>query len=159
MSLDPKARLVEERNIADNSAQSLPLDQLSRWDTCQSSHRFMAFSGKQLVAYKLLFLRPEVIDTFTCRGLDVALSTGLSSLWESQREKKQFWISSTPKEVARGCFIWMLKYSSLEFVEYKGSKSLKFSLAYRTQQNPKDLVDGTIYLLEKSVFDHTRFEE
>jgi hypothetical protein len=158
MSLDLQARLFEERTAADISAQKLNSDQHARWESCRSSHRFMAFHGKQLVAYRLLFLRPEITDIFTCRGLDVALATGLSSLWESQNTGKQFWVSHTPKEVAPGCFLWMLKYSSLEFVDYQGGKSLMFSLAYRINKNPKEKVDGTHYLLEKSVFDNTHFE-
>lgn len=159
MNFDQKSRLHEERAAADTSAhQNLPTDQLARWEACRSSHRFMAFAGKKLVAYRLLFLKPEVIDTFTCRGLDVGLTTGLSSLWESEATGQQFWVSSTPKEVATGCFMWMLKYSALELVQHKGSQSLKFSLAYRTKDNPSAKVDGTVYLLEKAVFDNFSFE-
>ena len=157
MSIDPQARLSEERSVADINSQKLPVEQQSRWDGCRSSHRFMAFAGKKLVAYRLLFLKPEVIDTFTCRGLDVGLETGLSSLWESEATGERFWVSSTPKEVATGCFLWMLKYSALELTDYKGSQSLKFSLAYRTSKNPASKVDGTTYLLEKAVFDNFEF--
>jgi hypothetical protein len=118
----------------------------------------MAFQNKQIVAYRLIFLRPEITDILTCKGLDVSLDSGLSSLWE-RRDGTRFWVSATPKEVASGCFFWMLKYSSLEFVEYQGAKSLKFSMAYRTAENPDNRVDGTTYLLEKAVFDHTKFSE
>lgn len=158
MNLDQKSRLLDERAAADTNAhQNLPSDQLARWEACRSSHRFMAFAGKKLVAYRLLFLKPEVIDTFTCKGLDVGLSTGLSSLWESEATGQQFWVSSTPKEVAEGCFIFMLKYSALELVQHKGAQSLKFSLAYRTRTNPSAKVDGISYLLEKAVFENTEF--
>lgn len=158
MSSDPSIRLREERATADFNSLKLEHEQQVRWDSCRSTHRFMAFLNKQIVAYRLIFLRPEIIDTFTCKGLDVSLQSGLSSCWERQ-DGSRFWVSATPKEVAEGCFFWMLKYSSLEYVEFKGEKSMKFSMAYRTQENPDNKVDGTIYLLEKAVFDHTKFSE
>ena len=117
----------------------------------------MAFSGKQLVLYKLMFLAPQIIDTLTCKDLRVTLAGGLLSVWESSISKKQFLVGSVPVEVGEGCFMWMLKYSSLELSEHKGSKSLRFSVAYRTALNPEVKVDGTQYLLEKAVFDHTEF--
>lgn len=117
----------------------------------------MAFSGKQLVLYKLLFLTPQIIDTLTCKDLRVSLAGGLLSVWESSTTKQQFTVGSVPVEVGEGCFMWMLKYSSLELSEHKGSKSLRFSVAYRTALNPEVKVDGIQYLLEKAVFDHTEF--
>jgi hypothetical protein len=42
---------------------------------------------------------------------------------------------------------------------HKGQKSLRFPLAYRTELNPEVRVDGPIYLLEKAVFDHTKFNK
>jgi NDP-sugar pyrophosphorylase family protein len=150
-------RVLDERYEADKSSLKLSVEQQARWSACRSTHRFMAFQDKKLVAYSLLFQRPQIIDVFTCKGLDVSLNTGLSSLWESQNTHRQFWVSATPVEVANGCFLWMLKYSSLEFVDYQDSKSLKFSIAYRTVANPTQLVDGKTYLLEKAVFDHFEF--
>lgn len=152
-------RLLEERHTADQNALKLTTDQQARWNACRSGHRFMAFYNKQIVAYRLLFQRPETIDIFTCKGLDVSLANGLSSLWESQNTGTQFWVSSTPKEIAPNSFFWMLKYSTLEFVTYKEKQSLRFSMAYRTELNPTNLVDGTTYLLEKAVFDHFKFPE
>jgi hypothetical protein len=157
MSLDPQARLREERAVSDANALKLPLDQQLRWSECRSSHRFLAFSGKQIVVYRLSNSHPQITDQLVCKGLDVGLDTGLSSLWESQESGTQFWVSATPKEVAPSCFFWMLKHSTLDFVEFKGTKSLKFSMAYRTEKNPSAKVDGTFYLLEKPVFDHFDF--
>lgn len=144
----------EERAAAYDNAQKLPENVYQRWEACKSSHRFSAFRGKEVVAYRLLFLVPEVTNVFTCKGLDVSLEGGLSSLWED-RDKNAFWVSARPVEVADSCFFWMLKYSSLEYVEHQGSKSLKFPLCYGTVRNPQDKVDGNLYLLERAVFENT----
>jgi hypothetical protein len=157
MSSDQSSRLREERQVADDNALRLSPDAFSRWENCKSAHRFMAFSGKQLVLYKLMFLTPQIIDTLTCKDLSVTLAGGLLSVWESSTSKQRFTVGSQPVEVGSGCFLWMLKYSSLELSEHKGSKSLKFSIAYRTALNPEVKVDGIQYLLEKAVFDHTEF--
>lgn len=114
----------------------------------------MAYQGKEVVAYRLLFLVPEVTNVFTCKGLDVSLTSGLSSLWED-RNGKQFWVSARPVEVADNCFFWMLKYSNLEYGDWAGQKSLKFPVCYGTERNPQDKIDGIHYLLERAVFDDT----
>lgn len=150
-----KTRLLEERSVADENAQKhLQADALKRWDSCGSAHRFMAFEGKEIIAFRLLFDTPQIIDTFKCVGLDTGLKAGISSLWKSQ-SKGNFWVSATPVEVADNCFLWMHKYTQLEFVTYKGAKSLKFSMGYRTLLNPTNKVEGPSYLLERSVFNST----
>lgn len=154
MSLDLVARMREERAIAYQNAQHLPEEVFQRWERCRSSHRFVAYQGKEVVAYRLLFLVPEVTNVFTCKGLDVSLTSGLSSLWED-RNGKQFWVSARPVEVADNCFFWMLKYSNLEYGDWAGQKSLKFPVCYGTERNPQDKIDGIRYLLERAVFDDT----
>ena len=152
-----QSKLLIERNTADANASRLDLTQQSRWETCKSAHRFQAFKGKQLVAYRLLFLVPEIHDIFTCQELEVSLQGGLVSFWQSRNTEQVFRVSEVPEEVAPSCFLWMLKYSNLEMSSHKGQNSLRFPLGYRTTLNPETRVDGTFYLLEKAVFDHTRF--
>ena len=159
LALD-RARLERlERNAADHNAQQLDNLQQARWTRTSSSHRFQAFLNKKLVAYRLLFLVPEITDIFTCQGLEVSLSSGLTSFWESQETKKVLSITEVPTEVAPSCFMWMLQRSSLELTEHKGVKSLRFPVLYRTQYNPDVRVDGAFYLLEKAVFEHTEFKK
>lgn len=158
MSSENPSRLREERLAADIAAtQNLTTDSLNRWENCKSAHRFLAFQGKQLVLYKLFFQSPQISDILTCKDVKVSLVGGLVSVWESKSSGMLFEVGSTPVEVGNSCFMWMLKYSSVELADYKGSKSLKFSVAYRTAVNPEVKVDGTSYLLEKAVFDHTKF--
>ena len=154
---DINQRLRDERNTADSNAARLDPAQQSRWEVCKSSHRFQAFLGKQVVAYRLMFLLPEIFDIFTCTGLEVSLTGGLVSFWKSRNTEQVFRVAEIPEEVAPNCFFWMLKYSSLELTYHKGQKSLRFPLAYKTELNPEVRVDGPIYLLEKVVFDHTKF--
>lgn len=149
-------RIKEERSVADANSLLLEPSVQSKWENCASTHRFMAFSGKQLVAYNLMFLEPQITDVLTCRGLEVSFSEGLVSTWESQATKETYRVSAVPTEVAENCFLWMLKYSSLELVSHKSAKSLQFSMAYRTLLNPQVEVDGTTYLVEKAIFDHKK---
>ena len=152
-------RLRIERNAADRNAATLDRPQWLRWNRSKSSHRFQAFHGKQLIAYRLKFLVPEITDIFTCRELEVSLTGGLVSSWESRESKRLIKISEVPLEVAPNCFLWMLQRSSLEMTTHKGQKSLRFPLAYKTALNPEVRVDGVFYLLEKVVFDHTTFNK
>lgn len=154
MSIDPTTRLREERATAHENAQRLPAEIFQRWESCKSNHRFAAFRNKEVVAYRLMFLTPEVTNVFTCKGLDASLDSGLSSLWED-RNGSQFWVSARPVEVAPACFFWMLKYSSLEYVDFQGQKSLRFPMCYGTQRNPQDMVDGNLYLLERAAYENT----
>ncbi len=156
---DINQRLRDERSTADSNAARLDPAQQSRWEVCKSSHRFQAFHGKQVVAYRLMFLLPEIFDIFTCTGLEVSLTGGLVSFWKSRNTEQVFRVAEIPEEVAPNCFFWMLKYSSLELTYHKGQKSLRFPLAYKTELNPEVRVDGPIYLLEKAVFDHTKFNK
>lgn len=152
-------RLRIERSAADANAAKLDRFQQTRWEECSSSHRFQAFQGKALIAYRLLFLVPEITDTIICRELEVSLAGGLVSYWESEKSKKSIRVSEIPVEVAPSCFLWMLQRSNLEMSVHKGKKSLKFPLAYRTKLNPEVRVDGAFYMLEKAVFDHTTFSK
>ena len=152
-------RLRIERNAADGNAAKLGKPQRDRWENSRSSHRFQAFRGKQLIAYRLMFLVPEITDILTCRELDVSLTGGLVSTWESRSSKQLITVSEVPVEVAPSCFLWMLQRSSLEMTTHKGQKSLRFPLAYKTAINPEVRVDGVFYLLEKAVFDHTTFNK
>ena len=106
-----------------------------------------------------MFLVPEITDIFTCRELEVDLTSGLVSTWESRNTKQLHRVSEVPVEIAPSCFLWMLQRSSLEMSLHKGQKSLRFPLAYKTALNPEVRVDGAFYLLEKAVFDHTTFNK
>lgn len=106
-----------------------------------------------------MFLVPEITDTLTCRELEVSLTGGLVSYWESRESRQILRVSDVPVEVAPSCFLWMLQRSSLEMTAHKGQKSLRFPLAYKTALNPEVRVDGVFYLLEKAVFDHTTFNK
>lgn len=106
-----------------------------------------------------MFLVPEITDVLTCRELEVSLTGGLVSTWESRNTKQVLRIGEVPHEVAPSCFMWMLQRSSLEMTTHRGQKSLRFPLAYKTMVNPEVRVDGVFYLLEKAVFDHTTFNK
>lgn len=111
----------------------------------------MAFENKSVVAYHLVNDKPEVLDTFTSVGITVTLAGGLQSTWQGQ-EGHVFTLDNQPKEVAPGCFMWHPKHNTLELVDWKGGKSLRFSTMWRTACNPAKKVSGKVYLCEKHVF-------
>lgn len=145
-------RVQEERTAADVAAyKTLDKSQIARWERCKSAHRFMAFKGKTLVAYKLRGAAPEVLDTFTSSRLSVTLDGGLESSWTDSKGL-EITLGSTPTEVAPGCFMWHPKHNTLELVDWKGGKSLRFSVMWRTAFNPSHKANGEIYLSEELAF-------
>ena len=146
-------RLKEERTAADVAAYSnLPKDQLSRWEGCNSTHRFMAFRNKALVAYKLNEDVPEVINTFVNVGVNITLDNGLESIWMAS-DGKELVVNYQPTEFAPGCFVWHPKHNTLELVDWKGGKSLRFSAMWRTALNPSKKRHGEVYLQDKLTFE------
>ena len=146
-------RIQEERTAADIAAyKNLSGEQLQRWERCKSAHRFMAFDSKVVVAYKLNGQNPEVINTFTSAGLSVTLENGLESVWTDSTGKILI-VRHHPIEIAPGCFMWHPKHNTLELVDWKGGKSLRFSAMWRTALNPNRKVSGEVYLSEKLAFD------
>lgn len=146
-------RIQDERTTADIAAyKTLSKAQLNRWERCKSSHRFMSFESKVLVAYKLNGSAPEVLNTFTSTGLSLTLWGGLQSTWKDSAGNVLL-VSHQPSEIAPGCFLWHPKHNTLELVDWKGGKSLRFSAMWRTAFNPNQKVSGEIYLSEKLVFD------
>jgi hypothetical protein len=143
------ARVTEERTAADIAAyKTLTTESLDRWEQCRSAHRFMAFTGKTLVAYRLADLpedAPEVLETFENLSASLHPSEGLSSIWKTSNGSHLL-LGSSPQEIATGCFMWHPKYNTLELVDWKGGKSLKFSVMWRTALNPSYKKKGTVYL-------------
>lgn len=145
-------RIKEERTVADIAAySSLTGEQLAKWELCRSTHRFMAFKSKQLVVYRLDGAAPEILDTFTNTSLSIDLSRGLESTWQGL-DGKEILVGHKPLEVAPGCFLWHPKHNTLEYVDWKGGKSLRFSAMWRTAFNPAKKVPGHVYLIEAIAF-------
>lgn len=145
-------RVHEERTAADVAAyKTLTKEQLVRWELCRSTHRFMAYDMKEIVAYRLVNGAPEVLSILTNAGVSVTQDGGLQSTWFN-KENERFDLNHQPQEVAPGCFMWHPKHNSLELVDWKGGKSLRFSTMWRTACNPAKKVAGKVYLCEKHAF-------
>lgn len=145
-------RVKEERTVADIAAYaSLSGEQLAKWESCKSTHRFMAFKSKQLVAYRLYGGLPDILDVLTNTGLSIDLERGLESSWQG-RDGSTLLIGHKPVEIAPSCFLWHPKHNTLEYVDWKGGKSLRFSLMWRTAFNPAKKVTNEVYLSESIAF-------
>lgn len=145
-------RIVEQAVFANQLMTSLPVATKDRWDSVNSSHKFFAHQGKEVVSYLLVNGKPSVTNVMTCETVEVSLPLGLTSTW-SDNGGNILTIGYTPVEVEENCFLYHPKSSHLESVMYHGEPSLKFSMLYSTARNPGSLRDGLYYLLERAVFD------
>lgn len=128
-------------------------DAYSRWNACRSSMRFMSFINKELIVFRILFGRAQVLDTLRCLSVALDPNDGLVSTWASK--DKLHTVRYTPVEIHEGCFLFHIRNSNIEYEEYKGRFSAKFSMRYRTYLNPQSRVEGAVYVLEKAVFNTT----
>lgn len=152
------SRVDEERRFAASRALDLPPEQQDRWEACRSTHRFMAYENKILVAYHLVNGHPVIVDTLTCTHFGYHPDTGLDSFWRNQAGK-DLHVTHTPAEVAPGCFMWHNKSTNIEYVEHRLKLNMRFSISYRTMFNPTSMEEGVNYLLEKAVFDTFRWAD
>jgi hypothetical protein len=145
--------LAMERAFADALArENLSSEALKRWAHCRSSHRFMAYHGKQLVTYRLEDSKPTDLVTHTCKQLSVDLYTGFTSEWETT-EGGFYIATNAPREIQASTFLWHPFSSCVQFAEYKLRRNIRFSLCYKTRHNPKTRIEGETYILERSVFE------
>lgn len=138
-------------HFANPFVNALSPDTQDRWYSCQASHRFNSFYGKNLVIYSMQDDRSVVLDTLECKELKVDLRAGVSSLWLGNTGK-EIWIGHVPTEIAPSCFLWHMHSTYMVFNEHKGRYNLRFSMACRTAKNPMTKLNGYTYLLEHNTY-------
>ena len=144
--------LQKERDLSDELASlNLSRDSLSRWNACRSSMRFMSFIDKELIAYRVLFGKAQILNRFKCHSVSMTGPKGMSSVWFS--EDSQFTVGYAPVEVYEGCFMFHIRNTSVEYDQYKGKFGVRFSMRYKTLLNPHSKAEGSVFLLERAVFD------
>lgn len=144
-----------EKRIAEQTIFATKLvaeDLQDKWEHTNSSHKFFAYKGKELVAYLLMDGVPSITNVLTCEDLKLDVLGGFTSVW-SDSDGKSHTVTHQPTEVEDNCFLYHPKSSYLEHTVYRGEVSMKFSMLYRTPRNPGTLRDGLHYLLERAVFD------
>jgi hypothetical protein len=144
--------LADELAFANSLARVFPDDAYARWTSCRSGHTFQAFFDKQIVVYELVCGVPKILKVLSCESLNVNLRRGTSSTWVDRDADIELCIGHVPVEVAPNCFMWHLRATTLNLHEYRGSHSVKFNIAYRTQLNPSTQQEGSAYILEYAAF-------
>lgn len=145
--------LAIERAFASQLARdSLTPDGVDRWEACRSSHRFMAYKGKDLIIYTLIDGVPKSKSTHSCRFLSVNLEDGFKSEWKTSTGGV-YYVTHEPREVANGCFIWHPFSSCVQYPEYNYRRNVRFSVCFKTTANPHTKRDNLTYILERSVFE------
>lgn len=149
MSVEDK--LVIEKQFADEQMASEPSDVVARWEATKAGFRFMAYGGKVLMAYQLLFGKPIVKNIFTLKDVTLHLQHGLISEWHDQYGTVRF-VGHQPTELVQGCFVWHNKQSNLEYTLRDKGYEMRLSMTWRTPHHPRILKDGEFYLLERNAF-------
>lgn len=143
--------LQRERQLVEMLVNRLSQVEVDEWADCGSSHRFMAYAGKELILYNLLFDKPNIQDRLTCLKFSADADAGLSSLWRSESHG-QVRIGHTPTRVFPMVFLWHVFGSGIEYVPHNGRFGLRVPLALRTRANPNLAIEGATYVLERSLF-------
>ena len=125
-----------ERNLSEMLAARLDEPLKTRWKSCGSSHRFLAYYNKELVLYTLNDSQPIVQDTLKCRSVNLSTSAGFSSEWINNAGATRT-ITHSPTEVGPYCFMWHSFDCQLRYFPYNGRFSASFPLAYKTRSNPE----------------------
>ena len=118
------------------------------WLATAVGHRFMAYAGKVLVAYRVIAGEVSFIDTWTMTNLKADADHGFLTQWEDSSGKVTY-IGHTPVEVADRCFLWHNHNSGYEFTDRYGSPSLRLSMTMRTEGHPATKKEGLTYLTEE----------
>lgn len=149
--MNTEEKLAIEKQFADEQIATENPHIVARWEATKAGFRMMAYRGKVIMAYQLLFGKPIVKNIFTCRDVVLDLDQGLISEWSDQYGTVRF-IGHQPKEIAPSCFLWHNKLTNLEYTNRKGKYEMRMPMTWRTHHHPRIFEDGTFYLLERSAF-------
>ena len=141
-----------EQSEVETQLNHLTPASLTRWNLCRSTHRWMAYSRKCLVVYKLLFDLPIVIDKLYCETASFDLDNGMVSRWVGlDQQVHEF--SSQPVEVYPAIFLWHTYYTDVQYLAHKGRYSGRFSMLYRCNHHPEIKRDNTLYIQELASYE------
>ena len=142
-------RLSKDHQFAEDLATaSLSPSELKRWSECMSGHRFLIPAGHKLIVHSFVDKKPLLLDTLTLWKFQVDQTCKeLSSVWVNSNGTP-IQVGYTPKEVAKGCFLFHVRETSI----VSRSGRLLISMAYRTRFNPNTKVRDVQYLQEELPF-------
>lgn len=143
---------VVEQNLVEAKSWEMEDAQRERWELGRGKHRFMAFKHKNMVIFEFKDTKTPVIkDTLTCVDVNLGFE-GFSSTWESA-DGKVHTITHMPYEVAPGVFMWHTFGSDVQYVPYKQTYAVRFSMMLRSTHHPAQRQIGHAYIQEKANFE------
>lgn len=139
---------ARERALVGGLLWQLGVEGQERWEACRSSHRFMAFVGKQLIVFTFGDdLKPVLKDRLTLSSLSMASDSGVASHWTNSHGNL-IKVGHTPTEIAPSVFLWHTFDSNLQYVPYKGVYNLRTSMLFKSEHNVAYPRIGPHYILE-----------
>lgn len=148
-----EADVAFEEQLVDGTLWHLSPESTDRWGACRSRYRFLAYTGKQLVIYRMFLGKQQPVKVLTCKDASLDLVKGLSSQWQDLESGEIFTFSCRPTEVMPSIFVWHTFLSDIRYQAYKGVYSVRFSMLYLQRHNPKFLSENTLYIQERAGFE------
>lgn len=142
-----------ERELVRGQLWRLAPEAQDRWASCRSSHRFMAYRGKQLVLFTFdAELKPQVVDRLSLVDARMTLEHGVTTVWQTGEGLKVD-VGPLPTEVAPNTFLWTAYSSDVQYAPYKGVYSVRLPMLFQTRHNISHPTLNTTYILELAAFE------
>ena len=141
----------ERLNAKNFAVENLTQEQFSRWNSMGSSHRFLAYKGKELVVFTVLDGQPQISNTLICTAAGLSIEGGFHSEWETDTDGI-IRIAHTPVEIANNCWLWHSFDCQVRFQPYNGVYGVSLPLVYKQRSNPERINEDHTYVLERHAY-------
>lgn len=144
-------RLSNERAWTDAAASAnLEGAELIEWMSLRSTHRFMAFQGKQLFVWRQNNGVPEIVRGLEVEDLELHPEAGFAATL-FDHEDRMFTVTHVPARVDEGIYLWMPYYNDVQFVKRQETNefAMYFSMMCRMPRNPSLKSEGALHISER----------
>lgn len=144
----------KERELVRGQLWRLAPEAQDRWTACRSSHRFMAYKGKQLVLFTFdAEQSPKVTDRLVLSAANLSLSEGIQTTWQSEISGQTISVGSLPVEIAENVFLWTAYSSDVQFIPHKGVYGIRLPLIFQSRHNISHPTLNDVYIMELAAFE------
>lgn len=144
-------RLSNERSWTDAAASAaLEGSELIEWMSLRSTHRFMAFRGKQLFVWRQSNGVPEILRGLEVDDIEIHPEDGFTVTLFDQHDR-EFTVTHIPTRIDEGIYLWMPYYNDVQFVKRPETNefSVSFSMMCRMPRNPSLRSEGALHISER----------
>lgn len=144
-------RLSNERVWTDFAASdNLEGDELIEWMSLRSTHRFLAFQGKQLFVWRQRNDVPEIVRSLEVDDVELHPKEGFTATLFDQTDR-EFTVRHTPARIDEGIYLWLPYYNDVQFVKRKENDEfgVYFSMMCRMPRNPSLKSEGSLHISER----------